>query len=1096
MASNSRLQKSDSKESILSLTSCVSGVGTWQVGDRARIDQRSGTVAYVGPTKFAPGEWIGLVLDDPLGKNDGSVQGYRYFTCTPDHGLFCKSSKLDRIMLSPARFTSPAPGEGEPKSPYAAEYGFDIDDRVVVSGGKQGVVRFIGETEFAQGIWAGIELEQPLGKNDGSVQGKRYFTCKSPYGVFVPASKAQKAPSQTPNKMKQGHYSESSTIKALQEALQEKERHLEQLMREREMERSEFGQIGNGDQAEKIAKLKTEKKALENELLAKDKLIEDLNFRLEEEVIAKECQVQELKQQLVPNSEVEESLDTHSSLTSEIISLKEELKREKEAHQLALESEKANSKAKENLLEALRSEFGVTKDLLAHERLAKEKDLGEANAAIEEKSKLLEAAEQSFQAAQKELEKMKAELQSALSDVKTQKELVENLMNNKESADATLTQRLTTLENELETKKKDWQAMEQEKKSLEEQFKVIEKQLTETSGSLVALQQEKSMMQEALETLKSEKASINERLLEEQKNNEAAVKEHLEKIRLVTVEKESAEAALLDARTTSETLKAEKIELEGRLALIEENSDGVAKDAENRCSTLEAELKAMSKEKTIMEETVKTLKNEIASINERVLEEQKNNETVVKEQLEKIRSITVEKEAAEAALVDAKKAGDSLATEKNELEQRLALIKENSDGVAKDAEIRCSTLEGELKAMREEKAIMEETVKSLKSEIASVNERSLEEQKNNEVVVKEQLEKIRSVTVEKETAEAALKDARTVSESLKAEKIELEARLAAIKENSDSATKEAEGRCSMLEAKLKDVEAQHISALTAAKAAHDELLGKCGLLESQISTIEKNHLDVKEQFKNKESELQKAEQELKRLGEEVKTLVEKLDVATKEHDLVVESKALIEEELRKQTSALNTLQNTVNASNMDQSAMATELASVTTLCAERLAENNKLQETVKSVESKLQSAEAANAEITAKLKESEERSNDLVKQKDDAIRETGINIHQYSRLNSKSEEVNAQVNKLNAELSAKHAELESVLQEKNVVNGEKEKAEDQLTAMSLKIQELEQKLVDSQHAVEVEQKKKLDDIEAQGSELRGELSAANEKNSQ
>ncbi|EPB66147.1 CAP-Gly domain protein, partial [Ancylostoma ceylanicum] len=202
MASNSRLSRADSKESVLSLTSCVSGIGNWQVGDRARIDHRSGTVAYVGPTKFAPGEWIGLVLDEPLGKNDGSVQGYRYFTCNPEHGLFCKSSKLDRILLSPSRFKSPTPGDGEPLSPYAAEYGFDLGERVVVSGGKQGVVRFIGETEFAQGVWAGIELEQPLGKNDGSVQGKRYFTCKSPYGVFVPASKTQKAPSQTPGKMK------------------------------------------------------------------------------------------------------------------------------------------------------------------------------------------------------------------------------------------------------------------------------------------------------------------------------------------------------------------------------------------------------------------------------------------------------------------------------------------------------------------------------------------------------------------------------------------------------------------------------------------------------------------------------------------------------------------------------------------------------------------------------------------------------------------------------------------------------------------------------------------------------------------------------
>lgn len=45
--------------------------------------------------------------------------------------------------------------------------------QVLVSGSKLGVLRYIGETDFAKGIWAGVELSDPLGKNDGAVAGKR-----------------------------------------------------------------------------------------------------------------------------------------------------------------------------------------------------------------------------------------------------------------------------------------------------------------------------------------------------------------------------------------------------------------------------------------------------------------------------------------------------------------------------------------------------------------------------------------------------------------------------------------------------------------------------------------------------------------------------------------------------------------------------------------------------------------------------------------------------------------------------------------------------------------------------------------------------------
>ncbi|KAH0836809.1 CAP Gly-rich domain-containing protein [Lanmaoa asiatica] len=57
---------------------------------------------------------------------------------------------------------------------------------------KRGTVRFVGQTTFAMaGVWVGIEYDEPIGRNDGSVQGERYFTCRPNHGVFVRPDKVR-----------------------------------------------------------------------------------------------------------------------------------------------------------------------------------------------------------------------------------------------------------------------------------------------------------------------------------------------------------------------------------------------------------------------------------------------------------------------------------------------------------------------------------------------------------------------------------------------------------------------------------------------------------------------------------------------------------------------------------------------------------------------------------------------------------------------------------------------------------------------------------------------------------------------------------------
>jgi GTPase KRas protein len=89
----------------------------------------------------------------------------------------------------------PAGGYGEQDmgADYSMQPGAEIHvgARVRWMGQHLGFVRFYGEGNFAKGIWVGIELDEPCGKNDGTVKGQRYFNCNPGHGIFTNPNKVE-----------------------------------------------------------------------------------------------------------------------------------------------------------------------------------------------------------------------------------------------------------------------------------------------------------------------------------------------------------------------------------------------------------------------------------------------------------------------------------------------------------------------------------------------------------------------------------------------------------------------------------------------------------------------------------------------------------------------------------------------------------------------------------------------------------------------------------------------------------------------------------------------------------------------------------------
>lgn len=100
------------------------------LGAVVEIPAGRGTVRFCGSTSFSAGKWIGIELEESAGKNDGTVQGVRYFTCKMSHGVFVRPSQV-KVILEPA----PAP----PVSLHALLLWCNAEDVCSASGVQAGI---------------------------------------------------------------------------------------------------------------------------------------------------------------------------------------------------------------------------------------------------------------------------------------------------------------------------------------------------------------------------------------------------------------------------------------------------------------------------------------------------------------------------------------------------------------------------------------------------------------------------------------------------------------------------------------------------------------------------------------------------------------------------------------------------------------------------------------------------------------------------------------------------------------------------------------------------------------------------------------------
>ena len=153
-------------------------LGFYQVRDGWTIevlDLRGDKASYIG---------VGAAADEQVEKFELSEADYLK---RPDNMRAVLQAEREKFKAERIAAGEDVPAELTDDSFAEEASKMKVGDRCQVSpGDRLGAVRYVGRlASLKAGFWIGVEFDEPVGKNDGTLKGAKVFECRPNYGGFM-----------------------------------------------------------------------------------------------------------------------------------------------------------------------------------------------------------------------------------------------------------------------------------------------------------------------------------------------------------------------------------------------------------------------------------------------------------------------------------------------------------------------------------------------------------------------------------------------------------------------------------------------------------------------------------------------------------------------------------------------------------------------------------------------------------------------------------------------------------------------------------------------------------------------------------------------